>query len=56
VFDFQSVFGEAGLADQLRLAILDLCRARPGFLREMFGVLADHRAGVGWFGLDGDLF
>jgi signal-transduction protein with cAMP-binding, CBS, and nucleotidyltransferase domain len=25
-------------------------RANPGFLREMFGVQADHRAGLGWFG------
>jgi len=50
LFDFQSVFGEAGLADQLRRTILGLCRANPGFLREMFGVQADHRAGLGWFG------
>jgi CBS domain-containing protein len=50
LFDFQSVFGEAALADQLRQTILHLCRGNPGFLREMFGVQADHRAGLGWFG------
>jgi hypothetical protein len=50
LFDFQSVSGEAGFTDQLGLAILDLCRAHPGLLRELFGVQADHRAGVGWLG------
>jgi signal-transduction protein with cAMP-binding, CBS, and nucleotidyltransferase domain len=50
LFDFQSVFGEARLAADLRRTILRLCRATPGFLRDMFGVQADHRAGIGWFG------
>jgi CBS domain-containing protein len=50
LFDFQSVFGESWLAEELRRSILGLCRANPGFLREMFGVQADHRAGLGWFG------
>ena len=49
LFDFQSVFGAAPLADDLRRLILRLCQANPGFLREMFGVQADHRAGLGWF-------
>ena len=50
LFDFQSVFGEVALADQLRQTILALCRANPAFLRALFGVQADHRAGLGWFG------
>ena len=46
LFDFQSVFGEAELADELRRTILALCRANPAFLRALFGVQADHRAGT----------
>jgi CBS domain-containing protein len=49
LFDFQSVYGEAGLAEGLRGIILGEIRATPGFLRRMFGVQADHRAGLGWF-------
>jgi signal-transduction protein with cAMP-binding, CBS, and nucleotidyltransferase domain len=49
LFDFQSVYGEAELADELRGTILDQIRTYPGFLRDMFGVQADHRAGLGWF-------
>jgi signal-transduction protein with cAMP-binding, CBS, and nucleotidyltransferase domain len=49
LFDFQSVFGERRLADELWSAILGLCRDNPGFLRELFGVQAEHRAGLGWF-------
>jgi CBS domain-containing protein len=44
------VFGDASLTEQLRDEILGRIRANPGFLREMFGVQADHRAGLGWFG------
>jgi signal-transduction protein with cAMP-binding, CBS, and nucleotidyltransferase domain len=50
LFDFRSVFGAHELAAGLRATILELVRANPGFLRAMFGVLADHRAGLGWFG------
>ena len=50
LFDFRSVYGESRLADELRGTILQLCRASPGFLYDMFGIQADHRAGVGWFG------
>jgi signal-transduction protein with cAMP-binding, CBS, and nucleotidyltransferase domain len=49
LFDFQSVSGAPQLADDLRRLIIRLCRANPSFLREMFGVQADHRAGLGWF-------
>jgi signal-transduction protein with cAMP-binding, CBS, and nucleotidyltransferase domain len=50
LFDYRCVFGAAALAAELRATILRLTRANPGFLREMFGVQAEHRAGVGWFG------
>jgi CBS domain-containing protein len=50
LFDFQSVFGEMGLADELRRFILGLCHAHPGFLRQMFGLHAERRAALGWFG------
>ncbi|HZA65776.1 MAG TPA: putative nucleotidyltransferase substrate binding domain-containing protein [Geminicoccaceae bacterium] len=49
LFDFQSVHGEAELAEALRAVILGEVRQYPGFLRDMFGVQADHRAGLGWF-------
>lgn len=49
LFDFQSVYGAAELAEELRAVILARIRAFPGFLRDMFGVQADHRAGLGWF-------
>jgi CBS domain-containing protein len=49
LFDFQSVYGETELAEELRRVILDQIRACPGFLRDMFGVQAEHRAGLGWF-------
>lgn len=50
LFDFQAVHGRRDLAESLRRSILDLIQAHPGFLRDMFGVQADHRAGLGWFG------
>jgi signal-transduction protein with cAMP-binding, CBS, and nucleotidyltransferase domain len=49
LFDFQSVYGEGEVAAALRTVILDRIRENPGFLRDMFGVQADHRAGLGWF-------
>jgi signal-transduction protein with cAMP-binding, CBS, and nucleotidyltransferase domain len=50
LFDFQCFYGETSLAEELRTLILRLCQANPGFLRDMFGVQADHRAALGWFG------
>jgi CBS domain-containing protein len=50
LFDFRCVFGPPALADELRATILQLVRANPAFLREMFGIQAEHRAGLGWFG------
>jgi signal-transduction protein with cAMP-binding, CBS, and nucleotidyltransferase domain len=49
LFDFQGFFGETSLTEDLRSMILGLCEANPGFLRDMFGVQADHRAALGWF-------
>jgi signal-transduction protein with cAMP-binding, CBS, and nucleotidyltransferase domain len=49
LFDFQAVYGERALAEQLRATILTRVRANLGFLRQMFGVQAEHRAGLGWF-------
>jgi CBS domain-containing protein len=48
-FDFGSVYGEPRLADELRLHVTRLARANPGFLRAMYGVQAEHRAGIGMF-------
>ena len=50
LFDFRSVFGRDDLAERLRAAILALLQRNLGFLREMFGVQADHRTALGWFG------
>jgi CBS domain-containing protein len=49
LFDFQSVYGEAELAEDLRTVILREVAASPRFLRDMFEVRAEHRAGIGWF-------
>jgi signal-transduction protein with cAMP-binding, CBS, and nucleotidyltransferase domain len=49
LFDFQSVYGEAQLAETLREVILGEAGAHRRFLRDMFGVQAEHRAGLGWF-------
>jgi len=49
LFDFQGFYGDPRLAEGLRAVVLGLCRANPGFLRDMFGVQADHRAALGWF-------
>jgi CBS domain-containing protein len=49
LFDFQSVYGHGELAEALRSVILDEAPKHPRFLRDMFGVQADHRAALGWF-------
>ena len=50
LFDFRSFYGEESLAEEVRSVVLGLCRAEPRFLRAMFGIQADHRAALGWFG------
>jgi CBS domain-containing protein len=47
LFDFRRVHGEAALADELRSAITGAAARDRRFLREMFGIQADHRAGLG---------
>jgi CBS domain-containing protein len=49
LFDFQGVYGSTELADGLRRHILGLIQTNHAFLRSMFGIQAEHRAGLGWF-------
>lgn len=48
-FDFQPVWGEVDLARELRAFVTELAPRQTFFLREMFGIQADHRAAVGLF-------
>ena len=49
LFDFRGVYGTDAFAEELRELILASCRQNPGFPRQMYGVQAEHRAGLGWF-------
>jgi CBS domain-containing protein len=49
-FDFRAVFGSGALAEALRAFVTEEAARSPAFLREMFGIQADHRAGIGMFG------
>lgn len=48
-FDFRCVYGEAGLAHALRAHVTERCQRQPGFLKDLFGVQAEHRAAIGRF-------
>jgi signal-transduction protein with cAMP-binding, CBS, and nucleotidyltransferase domain len=48
-FDFRPVYGDGALAAALRGYVTGAAAGHPAFLRDMFGVQADHRAGVGMF-------
>ncbi len=48
-FDFLPVWGEAALARELRAFVTETVPRHPLFLREMFGIQADHRAALGLF-------
>ncbi|MCX8099711.1 MAG: DUF294 nucleotidyltransferase-like domain-containing protein [Geminicoccaceae bacterium] len=48
-FDFLPVWGERALAEELRAFVTETAPQHPMFLREMFGIQADHRAGIGFF-------
>ncbi|MCS6877380.1 MAG: DUF294 nucleotidyltransferase-like domain-containing protein [Geminicoccaceae bacterium] len=48
-FDFLPVWGERRLAEDLRAFVTETAPKNPLFLREMFGIQADHRAGIGLF-------
>ena len=49
-FDFRGVYGPCSLADELRAFATDAASHDHGFLRLMFGLQAEHRAGIGLFG------
>ena len=51
LFDFRCVHGACDLAAELRAFVTDAARRDRAFLVEMFGIQADHRAGIGLFGL-----
>ena len=48
-FDFRGVYGHCALADELRAFATDAASRDHGFLRLMFGLQAEHRAGIGLF-------
>jgi signal-transduction protein with cAMP-binding, CBS, and nucleotidyltransferase domain len=50
LFDFRGVYGRHQLAHDLGSHVLETIAANFGFLRDMFGIQAEHRAGLGWFG------
>jgi CBS domain-containing protein len=49
-FDFQPVWGEMGLARQLRASVTGLVRNNRSFLRQMFQDKLEHSAALGIFG------
>ncbi len=49
-FDFRVACGDADLVRQLREHVVKVLPANAGFLREMYGLQADHRVALGWFG------
>ena len=49
-FDFRSVYGEDRLAAALRENVTATVAKSPGFLREMYGIEADHKVALGHFG------
>lgn len=49
-FDFRSVWGEAGMARELRGHVTRLAGENATFLRDMFEDGRDHTVGLGWFG------
>jgi CBS domain-containing protein len=49
LFDFRSVYGEETFSEGLRGVISTLCQNNRAFLHDMFGIQAEHRAGLGWF-------
>ena len=48
--DFRCVHGCRALADELRAFVTEAAARDRGFLQEMFGIQADHGAGIGLFG------
>lgn len=50
LFDFRCVYGERRLAEELRAHVTKAAAGDHGFLMLMFGLQAEHRAGIGLFG------
>ena len=50
LFDFRCVYGDGALVDALRGFVTEAARRDHAFLMLMFGLQADHRAGIGPFG------
>ena len=50
LFDFRCVHGSCDLADDLRAFVTDMASRDRAFLQLMFGLQAEHRAGIGLFG------
>jgi len=48
-FDFRGVFGRIDMALELEAFMVEACRRNRFFLRQLFGVQADHRAALGLF-------
>ena len=49
-FDFRSVWGDPGMADELRRFVTKTAGANPSFLREMHADDTEHQVALGWFG------
>jgi CBS domain-containing protein len=49
-FDFRSSWGDADMADELRLHITKVVGGNTSFLRDMYEDDSDHGTALGWFG------
>ncbi|WP_417798410.1 DUF294 nucleotidyltransferase-like domain-containing protein [Terasakiella pusilla] len=49
-FDFQPVYGQTSLADELRYTLVDAVKKNHFFLQEMYSLQADHTVGINIFG------
>jgi len=50
LLDFRCVHGAGALSARLRDVLTERVRASRPFLAAVFGIQADHEAGIGWFG------
>ena len=49
-FDFTNGYGDEALSAALRSHVTGALQRSPGFLRDMYGIDADHKVALGWFG------
>ncbi|MGE0734744.1 MAG: putative nucleotidyltransferase substrate binding domain-containing protein [Alphaproteobacteria bacterium] len=49
-FDFRSVYGNPGFADELRAHVTPLVAGHRAFLRDMYDLQAEHDVALGWLG------